>query len=79
MRHALREVDAELAHRLDDRRVHALGGLEPAERASWRPCAARAKSASAICERPAFWMQTKSARAIAYACTSTRPPSTRTG
>ena len=45
-------------------------GVVPAERASWRPSAARAKSASLICERPALWRQTKRARAI-------RPPRSR--
>src|SRR5262245_33123499 len=37
-------------------------GVVPAERASGRPRAAAVKSASAICERPAFWTQTKRTR-----------------
>src|SRR4029450_5694087 len=39
-------------------------GVVPAERAPWRPWAARSKSAWLICERPAVWRQTKSAFAI---------------
>src|SRR5690242_7016331 len=38
----------------------AAAGRLPAERASWRPAAARSNSACAIWERPAFWMQTNS-------------------
>src|SRR3954463_6126758 len=40
-------------------------GVVPADSARWRPPAARSKSAADICERPAFWRQTKSAVAIA--------------
>jgi hypothetical protein len=36
----------------------------PAERASWRPSAAAANSASLICERPALCRQTNRTRAI---------------
>src|SRR5262245_52786560 len=42
-------------------------GWVPADRASWRPFAAAVKSASAICERPAFWTQTKRIHAVAAA------------
>src|SRR2546430_8648490 len=38
-------------------------GRVPAERASWRPLAARSKSAWLICDRPAFCLQTKRTRA----------------
>ena len=39
-------------------------GVVPRTRHSWRPSAARSKSAWLICERPALWRQTKSALAI---------------
>jgi hypothetical protein len=44
----------------------------PAERASCRPPAARSKSARLICERPAFWTQTKRTRAIVLRYRATR-------
>src|SRR2546423_990749 len=40
-------------------------GRVPADLDSWRPSAARANSASLICDRPAFWWQTNSTRVIA--------------
>ena len=40
-------------------------GVVPAERARWRPPPACSKRAADICERPAFWRQTKSAVAMA--------------
>ena len=40
-------------------------GVVPADSARWRPPAACSKSAADICERPAFWRQTKSAVAMA--------------
>ena len=56
----VRRVDAELGERLEHDRMRRRAGRLPAERASWRPPAARRKSASAITVRPAFAMQTKS-------------------
>src|SRR5207247_10495300 len=38
-------------------------GRVPAERAWWRPLAARSKRAWLICDRPAFCLQTKRTRA----------------
>src|SRR5450755_69056 len=39
-------------------------GAVPAERASWRPLAARSNSAWLICERPALWRQTHRRRTV---------------
>ena len=40
-------------------------GVVPDDSARWRPPAACSKRAADICERPAFWRQTKSAVAMA--------------